>query len=156
MDETTRERLLDQFLGGIPPGRQSDLLRDMMETVLRYAQDNAPVNELKLVSRSMREMRYAGEVFRKYADRRKVAVFGSARTRADEPDFQLAREFARRITAEGYMIITGGGDGIMGAAQRVRRTVSASISASPSSSIRIRSSRRIPSSSTSTTSSPVS
>ena len=40
MDETTRERLLDQFLGGIPPGRQSDLLRDMMETVLRYAQDS--------------------------------------------------------------------------------------------------------------------
>jgi len=118
MDEAARQRLLDQFLEGTPPGRQADLLKDMMETVFRYAEDNAPVNELKLVSRSMREMRYAGTVFRKYADRRKVAVFGSARTKADEPDFQLAREFARRIVEENFMIITGGGDGIMGAAQR--------------------------------------
>jgi uncharacterized protein (TIGR00730 family) len=118
MDEAARQRLLDQFLEGTPPGRQADLLKDMMETVFRYAEDNAPVNELKLVSRSMREMRYAGTVFRKYADRRKVAVFGSARTKADEPDFQLAREFARRIVEENFMIITGGGDGIMGAAQQ--------------------------------------
>lgn len=118
MDEAARQRLLDQFLEGTPPGRQADLLKDMMETVFRYAEDNAPVNELKLVSRSLREMRYAGTVFRKYADRRKVAVFGSARTKADEPDFQLAREFARRIVEENFMIITGGGDGIMGAAQR--------------------------------------
>lgn len=118
MDETTRQRLIDELLEGTPPGRQSDLLKDMMETVFHYAEDNAPVNELKLVSRSMREMRYAGTVFRKYADRRKVAVFGSARTRAEEPDFQLAREFARRIVEENFMIITGGGDGIMGAAQQ--------------------------------------
>jgi len=118
MDEAARQRLLDQFLEGTPPGRQADLLKAMMETVFHYAEDNAPVNELKLVSRSMREMRYAGTVFRKYADRRKVAVFGSARTRAEEPDFQLAREFARRIVEENFMIITGGGDGIMGAAQQ--------------------------------------
>ena len=108
MDETTRQRLIDELLEGTPPGRQCDLLKDMMETVFHYAEDNAPVNELKLVSRSMREMRYAGTVFRKYADQRKVAVFGSARTRAEEPDFQLAREFARRIVKENFMIITGG------------------------------------------------
>ena len=118
MDETTRQRLIDELLEGTPPGRQCDLLKDMMETVFHYAEDNAPVNELKLVSRSMREMRYAGTVFRKYSDQRKVAVFGSARTRAEEPDFQLAREFARRIVKENFMIITGGGDGIMGAAQQ--------------------------------------
>lgn len=118
MDEATQRRLIGELLAEVPPGRQAALLNDMMETVLRYARDNAPVNDLKLVSRSMREMRYAGSVFRKYAGVRKVAVFGSARTRAEEPDFQLAREFARRIVEAGYMIITGGGDGIMGAAQQ--------------------------------------
>jgi hypothetical protein len=99
MDEVTRRKLIDRLLEGVPKGRQEGFLKDMLETVLRYAEDDAPVNELKLVSRSMREMRYAGTVFRKFADQRKVAVFGSARTRAEEPDFQLAREFARRITA---------------------------------------------------------
>jgi hypothetical protein len=118
MDKEDRQQLIAKLLADVPKGRQAGFLQDMLETVMLYTEDDAPVADLKLVSRSLREMRYAGAVFRKYADMRKVAVFGSARTRAEEPDFQLAREFARRITAEGYMIITGGGDGIMGAAQQ--------------------------------------
>jgi uncharacterized protein (TIGR00730 family) len=118
MDKETRRQLIEKLLADVPKGRQAGFLQDMLETVMLYTEDDAPVADLKLVSRSLREMRYAGSVFRKYAERRKIAVFGSARTRAEEPDFQLAREFARRITAEGYMIITGGGDGIMGAAQQ--------------------------------------
>ena len=35
----------------------------------------------------------------------------------DDPEFKLAEEFARQIAAHNYMVITGGGDGIMGAAQ---------------------------------------
>src|SRR5256885_7153471 len=52
------------------------------------------------------------------SDLRKVAVFGSARIPADAPEFKVAEDFARRMVEENYMIITGGGDGIMGAAQR--------------------------------------
>jgi hypothetical protein len=118
MDSPRENDLVTGFLKGLEPGRRTEFLRDMMETVLLYAKDDIPVGDLKLVSRSMREMRYASSVFRKYSGIRKVAVFGSARTRAEEPDFQLAREFARRIVAENFMIITGGGDGIMGAAQQ--------------------------------------
>jgi len=110
--------LIQELVGGVASGRKADFLSDMMKTVVRFGLDNISIADLKLVSRSMREMRYAATVFQKYSDVRKVAVFGSARTRADEPDFQLAREFARRIVAENFMIITGGGDGIMGAAQQ--------------------------------------
>ena len=110
-------QLIKELVSGVASGRKADFLSDMMETVMRFGIDNIPIADLKLVSRSMREMRYAATVFQKYSDVRKVAVFGSARTRADAPDFQLAREFARRIVAENFMIITGGGDGIMGAAQ---------------------------------------
>jgi uncharacterized protein (TIGR00730 family) len=62
-------------------------------------------------------MRHAFKVFRPYHETRKVAVFGSARTPPDASEFLLAREFAQKMTDAGYMIITGGGDGIMGAAQ---------------------------------------
>ena len=48
---------------------------------------------------------------------RKVAVFGSARTDPSHPDWEQARSFAERMVAEGWMVITGAGDGIMGAAQ---------------------------------------
>jgi len=49
---------------------------------------------------------------------RKVSTFGSARTRAGDPVFRLAEEFARRIADRGYMVITGAGPGIMEACQR--------------------------------------
>jgi uncharacterized protein (TIGR00730 family) len=47
-----------------------------------------------------------------------VSVFGSARTARDDPQYGAAREVARRLGEEGYAIITGGGPGIMEAANR--------------------------------------
>ena len=47
-----------------------------------------------------------------------VSVFGSARTGRDEPQYQAARDVGRRLGEEGYTVITGGGPGIMEAANR--------------------------------------
>lgn len=47
-----------------------------------------------------------------------VTIFGSARTPEDHPDYQAARTVAGRLAEEGYSIITGGGLGIMEAANR--------------------------------------
>jgi uncharacterized protein (TIGR00730 family) len=47
-----------------------------------------------------------------------VTVFGSARTRAGDQEYELAREVARRLAKAGFAIITGGGPGIMEAANR--------------------------------------
>jgi uncharacterized protein (TIGR00730 family) len=47
-----------------------------------------------------------------------ASIFGSARTQPDEPDYELARETARIIGETGMGIITGGGPGIMEAANR--------------------------------------
>jgi len=57
-------------------------------------------------------------VFAPYRHRRKVVVFGSARTPEDAAEFKAAEDFGREMRERGYMIVTGGGDGIMGAAQR--------------------------------------
>jgi uncharacterized protein (TIGR00730 family) len=50
-----------------------------------------------------------------------VALFGSARTAADEPMYQAARETAHLLAEAGYGIITGGGPGIMEASNRGAR-----------------------------------
>src|SRR5713101_7865695 len=63
-------------------------------------------------------MRYAAKVFAPYHHLRKVVVFGSGRTLPGAPEFELAEDFAREMVAQNYMVITGGGDGIMGAAQK--------------------------------------
>ncbi len=47
-----------------------------------------------------------------------VSIFGSARTTPDDPNYQLAVTLARRCVEEGFAVITGGGPGIMEAANR--------------------------------------
>ncbi len=45
-----------------------------------------------------------------------VSIFGSARTQPDNKYFKLAEQIAYKLTAKGYGVITGGGPGIMEAA----------------------------------------
>jgi uncharacterized protein (TIGR00730 family) len=54
-----------------------------------------------------------------------VSVFGSARTPEDHPDYALARDVAARLGRAGFAVITGGGSGIMAAANRGARDAGA-------------------------------
>ncbi|HNT36088.1 MAG TPA: TIGR00730 family Rossman fold protein [bacterium] len=47
-----------------------------------------------------------------------VTIFGSARVKEEDPHYQLAREMAAKLAGKGYAIMTGGGPGIMEAANR--------------------------------------
>ncbi len=99
--------------------RQSpELIAEMIVTALRMGSDAVPVPDLKMINRSLKELRAAAKAFAPYQGIRKIAIFGSARTSAGQPAFSAAERFARLIREHGYMIITGGGDGIMGAAQK--------------------------------------
>src|SRR5260370_6890366 len=90
----------------------------MIVTGLKMARDEMGVADLKLINRSLKERRYAAKVFARYSAFRKVVVFGSARVSSDAPESKVAEDFARTMVSHDYMVITGGGEGIMGAAQR--------------------------------------
>ena len=98
--------------------KNPELIEEMIVTALKMARDEMGIADLKLINRSLKEMRYAAKVFASYPDVRKVAVFGSARTPPDAAAFKLAEDFGREIVKHRFMVITGGGDGIMGAAQK--------------------------------------
>jgi uncharacterized protein (TIGR00730 family) len=117
MRERTKDKRIRSLVEEVASGKHAELVEEMIETALRFGRDKVNLGDLKLYNRAMRELRFAANVFSKYQGVRKVAVFGSARTRPDAEEYKLARAFAARIVAEGYMLITGGGDGIMGAAQ---------------------------------------
>ncbi|MEZ6138331.1 MAG: LOG family protein [Pirellulaceae bacterium] len=91
----------------------SDLLAMMQRTIARLESDGTTRGDLKILSRTLRELRYAFKVFQPYRRRRKVTVFGSARTPSDKPSYQQAVEFSRAMARHGWMTITGAGEGIM-------------------------------------------
>lgn len=113
-----RDAAIDDFLSRFAtdcPDR--DVLADLMVAITRLARDGADRGDLKLLTSSFKELRYAFKVFAPYQGIRKVSIFGSSRTPAGHPDFLQAVEFARRMRERHWMIITGAGDGIMGAGQ---------------------------------------
>jgi uncharacterized protein (TIGR00730 family) len=102
---------------GEEPTRDEAFVREMVETSLRLLRDGTGTGDLKILNAALRELRYAFKVFAPYRQVRKVSCFGSARTPATAPAYRTAKEFSRQIADRGYMVITGGGDGIMRACQ---------------------------------------
>ncbi len=98
--------------GGSP---NASLLADFIGTLLRARDPDR--GDIKILHRTIRELRYAFSVYTRYRHIRKVSIFGSARTPPATPIYNLASTFAQRIAAAGFMVVTGAGDGIMKAAQ---------------------------------------
>lgn len=93
--------------------RDQDLLFELTTSVLRMAREGLHRGDLKIANSTLKEMRYAFGVFDPYRAVRKLAIFGSARTGVDEPAYVAARSVGAAIAEEGWMVITGGGPGIM-------------------------------------------
>jgi uncharacterized protein (TIGR00730 family) len=103
--------------GGVQP--DADLAEELIVTALKLLRDRADRADLRLINTSVKELRYAFRVFSRYRDVHKVAVFGSARTLPEDPNYRLAQEVAAHLAWErGWMVITGAGPGIMEAANR--------------------------------------
>jgi uncharacterized protein (TIGR00730 family) len=90
----------------------------MITTALKIGRDELSVADLKLINRSAEEMRSAAKIFAPFKHLRKVVVFGSARSTRDSPDYKVTTDFACEMVREGFMLIAGGSEGIMGAVQR--------------------------------------
>ncbi|HYT13758.1 MAG TPA: TIGR00730 family Rossman fold protein [Candidatus Nitrosopolaris sp.] len=89
---------------------------ELLVTAIRMAEEPLSRLDRKLINASVKEMRYAFNVFSKYRDRKKVSVFGSARTPTGDPNYELAKQLGRRMAEAGWMVVTGAGPGIMSAA----------------------------------------
>jgi uncharacterized protein (TIGR00730 family) len=90
-----------------------DLVFELLTSALRMGREGVDRGDLKIANSTLKEMRYAFHVFAPYRGVRKVAIFGSARTGAEEPAYTEAQRLGRRVAEEGWMVITGGGPGIM-------------------------------------------
>lgn len=90
---------------------------EMIDAIIRLANQNPTATDICLFHCAISELSAAQKVFGPYGHKKKICVFGSARTGADAAEFKAAAQFAKRMTELGFMVMTGGGNGIMGAAQ---------------------------------------
>jgi uncharacterized protein (TIGR00730 family) len=95
------------------PEQRSTLVDEIKQTADKLAADGATRGDLKILSRVLRELRYAFKIFTPYRRRFKVTVFGSARTARDDGVYKQSVEFGRQMAQAGWMVVTGAGSGIM-------------------------------------------
>jgi uncharacterized protein (TIGR00730 family) len=97
-----------------PSTKRAQKLRDECVDAAKALLDHeATVGDLKIVRAVLREMADGFRMFAPFANRHKITVFGSARTKPSDPDYRYALEFGRRMADAGFMVISGGGPGIM-------------------------------------------
>jgi uncharacterized protein (TIGR00730 family) len=88
----------------------------MLTTVIRMAQADRNRWDAKIMLQTLREMERAFSTLEKFKRRRKVTVFGSARTPIDHPLYALSVELGATLARYDLMVITGAGGGIMAGA----------------------------------------
>lgn len=96
-----------------PSPHVADLIDQIKQSAEQLARDQASRGDLKILSRTLRELRYAFKVFSRYRSSRKVTVFGSARTPRDAPAYLQAVRFGKAMADAGWLVVTGAAAGIM-------------------------------------------
>lgn len=99
--------------GGISNSFSMNLATQMIQTTLKLVADQHDLGQMKLISRALKEMRYAYKIFGQYPNVRRVSIFGSARTSPKHPDYIAAHNFSRLMAKSHWMCITGAAEGIM-------------------------------------------
>lgn len=104
--------LIDELMARVGV-HHPEMIRQMILGALKSGQENDYLADQKLMRTTLKEMRFTNKIFAPYRGRKKVSVFGSARTTPEEPIYQKCVEFCRMLAERNYMVITGGGPGIM-------------------------------------------
>ena len=110
------ETIERQLAALAPDSPNIPLYRDMMLTVLRMAEDDRNRWNAKITLQTLRELDHAFRVLERFKGRRKVTVFGSARTPLEHPLYAQARDLGAALAQAQLMVITGAGGGVMAAA----------------------------------------
>ena len=112
------DRAVRELVDSVGVTENGDLVAQLVTNALRIGLDGNERGDVKLLNIAMRDLRRALGAFRPYRDRRKCSIFGSARTPAGSVAYLAAQELGAALAANDWMVITGGGPGIMTAGVR--------------------------------------
>lgn len=107
---------LKNLLNNLPSTKKSKWLKKSFKTLIRIVEKKELDRlEWKILTGTLKDLEKGFKTFSDYKHKRKITVFGSARTPIDSPEYILAREFSQAISDLGFMVLTGSGEGIMAA-----------------------------------------
>jgi uncharacterized protein (TIGR00730 family) len=109
------DRDLNQLLTILPTLPHSKYIYRALNLIIELSKSDSDRLDWKLLSGTLQDMQKALEMFHPYRHVRKVSIFGSARTTTEQPEYQQAKAFSQQIVESGFMVLTGGGGGIMAA-----------------------------------------
>lgn len=107
------KRRIQELIAYKGGGHNDDLVGDVIENALKLLKDVEHRGDVRVIQTALRELRYSFKLFAPFAQYRKVTIFGSARTMPNKIEYRQAVDFARKMAAENFMVITGAGPGIM-------------------------------------------
>lgn len=105
--------LVTQLIETLKVKNNRSVVRHLLSTAIEMAGSDFQRLNLKIASDSIRELSHAFRVFEPYHDKKKITLFGSARTSPSDPTYATAKEITSKLAAKGWMTVTGAGLGIM-------------------------------------------
>jgi len=117
------DELIEQFLAELATRSaqspaQLEQLRRLLTRVARLAEVGSDVLGVAVAASALDELLEASAVFAPFVDRTKVTVFGSARTKPDNPLYEMARRLGEVMAHQGWITVSGAGPGIMEASAK--------------------------------------
>ena len=116
--DKTVDSLINELIKVTALAENERLLREILITVIRLGRESSDKGDLKLVNNALKELRYSFKIFSPYRNVKKVVIFGSARSEKGSAEYIMAEAFSRKLTEKGYMVVTGGGPGVMEAGNK--------------------------------------
>lgn len=94
---------------------KSAILEDIFKAALQLVNESPGTLNLKIAATTLKELRFSFKIFSGHRQAPKITIFGSARVPKGTPLYDLAKRFAAEAVKHKYMVMTGGGPGIMAA-----------------------------------------
>jgi uncharacterized protein (TIGR00730 family) len=102
-----------ELIDRLPTLKNQQFIKQALSTIVHLVESDIDRLDWKILSASLADMEKGFKLFHAYRHVRKVTIFGSARTAPEAPEYRMAVDFARCVAQRGFMVMTGGGGGIM-------------------------------------------
>ncbi|MFZ2657410.1 MAG: TIGR00730 family Rossman fold protein [Victivallales bacterium] len=116
--DKSMDGLIDELARMSASAETQEIFREILTTAVKLGRESGDKGDLKVVNSALKELRYSFKIFSPYRKTKKVIIFGSARSKETSSEYRMAEEFSGKITRKGFMVVTGGGPGVMEAGNK--------------------------------------